>query len=487
MSNLDLISIISHQNKPDNVISSDVLVEKWGIDKELADNIIDKLTHNQTAPLIDILNDQPTAKDTLNVQSLVLTIANIILSKNTQTPITIGIHGKWGTGKTSVLKMIEEQAGDLKFPCIWLSAWCLQNPEELFTTIQDKLQESSTIEKSRKDSIPTLNTQEWFTKLVQNSLSKINNDNARMIIFIDDLDRALPDQITMIIRNLKLILEVTGCVFVLAMDMDIVANAIEEHYYGSTQRDVVTQQFTLDGGSKIESLTVMGNNRQTLHHSYKELNQTDSSLGHQFLEKIIQLQFKIPPLTRNAVDKYLKDIDVTPEVIEIIKWAPDNEVLNPRRLKRYLNWLSMSLQLIVSVSLPYNIPNIIVLRSMALLRDYPQVYDYLIDFRVYSTDQLVNFFKTYDIDVYNYATRKLENETVHNFLVKKLKENKQAADYFFIELCRESLRNSRKSQTLGQDIDNFIEYLDYIDRNSLQNFNKCISEIPLLDTRLNFS
>ena len=36
-------------------------------------------------------------------------LATIIVDKKTATPFTIGIFGEWGTGKTSLLRMIEEK------------------------------------------------------------------------------------------------------------------------------------------------------------------------------------------------------------------------------------------------------------------------------------------------------------------------------------------------------------------------------------------
>jgi predicted KAP-like P-loop ATPase len=62
---------------------------------------------------------------------------------NTQSPITIGIQGQWGSGKTSLLRSIED---DLKqhdqILQIWINAWessLLSNPEETFIKIINEI------------------------------------------------------------------------------------------------------------------------------------------------------------------------------------------------------------------------------------------------------------------------------------------------------------------------------------------------------------
>src|SRR5262249_5515499 len=59
---------------------------------------------------------------------------------------------------------------------------------------------------------------------------------------------------------------------------------------------------------------------------------------------------------------------------EIVRWAPDKEVLNPRRLKKYINWISMTLQLLNASRLPSPLGTVDALRALALRRDYPEVY-----------------------------------------------------------------------------------------------------------------
>ena len=51
-----------------------------------------------------IVNDQATEIDALDFMPYVETLADIIQTGNT--PLTIGVFGTWGSGKTSLMKMI---------------------------------------------------------------------------------------------------------------------------------------------------------------------------------------------------------------------------------------------------------------------------------------------------------------------------------------------------------------------------------------------
>ena len=57
------------------------------------------------------LNDQETATDLLYFEAISRTVVRLIdASKND--PLTIGIHGDWGAGKSSILKMIQSSWED---------------------------------------------------------------------------------------------------------------------------------------------------------------------------------------------------------------------------------------------------------------------------------------------------------------------------------------------------------------------------------------
>jgi hypothetical protein len=54
-------------------------------------------------------NDRPASTDELNFSDYAQAFADIISSKNTTPPLTIGIYGQWGIGKSSLLQMIADE------------------------------------------------------------------------------------------------------------------------------------------------------------------------------------------------------------------------------------------------------------------------------------------------------------------------------------------------------------------------------------------
>jgi hypothetical protein len=76
------------------------------------------------------LNDQETATDLLYYEPIAKTVVNLI-RKSLEAPVTIGVHGDWGAGKSSVLKMTEAAfAIEDRVLCLWFNGWTFQGFED---------------------------------------------------------------------------------------------------------------------------------------------------------------------------------------------------------------------------------------------------------------------------------------------------------------------------------------------------------------------
>lgn len=60
-------------------------------------------------PASILLQDQPTAEDKLSREVLVDTIRTVLMSDSTDPPVVVGVHGPWGHGKSSVLRLLRSK------------------------------------------------------------------------------------------------------------------------------------------------------------------------------------------------------------------------------------------------------------------------------------------------------------------------------------------------------------------------------------------
>jgi hypothetical protein len=129
---------------------------------------------------------------------------------------------------------------------------------------------------------------------VASVLALVADQQRPLVVFVDDLDRCSPRVVSQVIEALNLFLagEFENCVFVLAMEPDLVAAHVEVAY-----------------GDLVAKL--------------RELGQADR-IGWRFLDKIVQLPISLPPVDRDRdLPRYLRALlDLPPE-------APDDPAGSP--------------------------------------------------------------------------------------------------------------------------------------------------------------
>ena len=295
---------------------------------------------------IQLLTDQPTINDELNYDQYASVIARLLTDSKTKTPLTIGIHGAWGCGKTSLMRMIDKKIKTKRIKKIWFDAWRFQSEEIVWTallqTILDKIKSEKPKSRKALESISILtkkasqialrafilkttgfraiktddedffnyskhvksinDLQLNFNKVVEEYVG----ETGRIIIFIDDLDRCVPEKAVGIIEGMKLFLESEKCIFLIAIDIDLVAKGISTVYRNK--------------GIDID--------------------------GESYLEKIIQIPFNIPPVRQDVIEKFLTDQPITKNLKINEKIIIKGFGRNPRKLKRFLNLLQIQLSIV---------------------------------------------------------------------------------------------------------------------------------------------
>jgi hypothetical protein len=117
--------------------------------------------------------------------------------------------------------------------------------------------------------------QEDFKKVVESITGTPANP---LVIFIDDLDRCSPAKTAEVLEAINLLLDSERCVFVIGMDAGAVAASLEAKY-----KEVATLTRESDDPGGL-------------------------TLGQRFLEKIFQIEFRLPPPAGEHMERYVDSI-----------------------------------------------------------------------------------------------------------------------------------------------------------------------------------
>ena len=284
--------------------------------------------------------------------------------KLTDTPITIALQGEWGSGKTSLMNLLRYNLCDVDnapyFP-IWINTWqysLMKTPSQAIMSIlegiinqigalnpnEHKWDESKkkigslfkkmaiagtkaavgavgidsglvddVLDTGESSSSDIMQLKEEIEKLIADALDR-DSSKQGFIFYIDDLDRIDPPVAVEILELLKNIFDLEKCVFVLAIDYDVVIKGLKP--------------------------------------KFGELTDANEREFRSFFDKIIQLPFSMPVASYN-VDTFLvdalskieffsneelQDITLAEALSEITRLSVGS---NPRSLKRLTNTLAL--------------------------------------------------------------------------------------------------------------------------------------------------
>lgn len=90
-----------------------------------------------------IVADNETAIDLLYYEAIARTVVRLV-AERTDEPLSVGVHGDWGAGKSSILAMVEEAFAEKdRVLCVRFNGWLFQGFEDakavLIETIVDEL------------------------------------------------------------------------------------------------------------------------------------------------------------------------------------------------------------------------------------------------------------------------------------------------------------------------------------------------------------
>lgn len=231
-----------------------------------------------------------------------------LVAHSIQTPYAISIDGLWGTGKTTVMKMLQSKLQEAYYPVFWFNPWEYRQSDNVVVaflrslatknknlldeitkrsgmTILAVLAETAMdvgLSKLTDGKIALKDIKESFKSVEENQKFSFTNyddivetikkefidltdriskqyEGKPVIVFFDDLDRCLPDDAIKLLEALKNLfvtqLEAPekkrgNSIFICGIDTHIAKQFIQEHYRG------IEETFAINYFRKIFNLTV---------------------------------------------------------------------------------------------------------------------------------------------------------------------------------------------------------------------------------------
>lgn len=296
--------------------------------------------------MYQLLSDTPQREDRLGFAPMAEILTDVI--RTTPPPFTVGVFGEWGSGKTTLMTLVRDRLEAQGVKTAWFNAWKYDGKEVIWNALIQTVflamrEEAKTREdeeflkrilvaasrlatfaarkltqvvsggaisaetidqvtealrplKADDETFAFINTFETtFADLVREYVGQ----DGRLVVFVDDLDRCLPENAVEVLEAIKLYLDSANVTFVIGVEPEVV--------------------------------------RMGIRHRYRE----NSALANkEYLEKIIQLPFVMRGLDRTAAKGLIEPYAKTEQyvlddlVIAMILHATE---ANPRRIKRFIN------------------------------------------------------------------------------------------------------------------------------------------------------
>lgn len=300
-----------------------------------------------------IISDSPVSqkdKDCFEFCDYADVIAKTILSADSANDAIFGVLGGWGTGKTSLMRLIQSKLAeakdgkDLEVYHTWFDTWRYANENNISALlVQHLLNGCKTVKNTEfKTALTGLAQAMWASvyglqvevgpfikyspKEAQEKAEKLMHDTPdatlkfyqaiddlqqaaqtldkeRIVVFVDDLDRLLPTQALGVLEHIKLTLTWKNIIFVLALDEKAIEKAVREKY-----------------------------------------GENSPLTGTEYVKKIIQVPVYVPKPNKTHIQRYVGQCSThLPEIYSAAfqKAITGMGLANPREIKRLINKFSL--------------------------------------------------------------------------------------------------------------------------------------------------
>lgn len=344
------------------------------------------------------LRDKPSKQDQLEISKHIGGLSKFLVECDN--PMTVSIQGEWGTGKSSIMEQLIEKistdpkygndVANIRFNTWQYSQFSFDNqlPIILLDRLISKISEDNSFDQDKDAKMKKLkNTMKGMLenaaivgKTGVNAFTQYNfnisffnkrkkeesigeiykeiekfktrfeelvNDSSRerFIIYIDDLDRLVPEKAVELLEVLKIFLDVNKCVFVLAIDYDVVVRGVADKY-----------GFDMNNPKELEK-------------------------GKNFFDKIIQVPYSVPLeeyKLEGLIKSFLKFDDRT--IDDYNDLLARSVGKNPRSIKRIFNMFKLNKNIKATpVDNENPIESLLLFMFTCMQNEYPLIYSYIIN------------------------------------------------------------------------------------------------------------
>jgi len=355
-----------------------------------------------------VLLDDPAALPGLGFPSYASAFAEVI--EHSKAQFAVGIFGDWGSGKTTLMRAIQRQL-DIRddVVTVWFNAWRYEKEPHLIVPLLDTLREelatraespqlspadaglarraaiavgragrallagitlkagppglALTLEPGKvladlksepREADEALSFYHVGFNMLRDAISDFSQQGARrVVVFVDDLDRCLPENALVVLESMKLFFDMEGFVFVVGLDQSVVERAVALKY-----RTPESAEIPIDSTA--------------------------------YVKKVFQVPFALPRIGTDQLQDYLRilistaDIPVDQRtdfdlnVRRHLEFLPGEDSVNPREVKRLVNAYTLQLKML-SPRVGVLDPNIVLaLQNMSFRPDWSDLYEHLV-------------------------------------------------------------------------------------------------------------
>jgi hypothetical protein len=356
-----------------------------------------------------LLLDLPSSQPALGFPATAQALAAIINQSAPQ--FAVGIFGGWGSGKSTLMEAIERELDPKQCLAVRFSAWRYEKEEHLIVPLLDTVREAlvQTTAGGRGERRQAQKTAATIGRAIRSIIAgasvtagvpgaiKVSFEankaladhrgshadahvpgsfyhasfralegafkelvgppsgpKLRIVVFVDDLDRCLPENALQVLESMKLFFDLPGFVFVVGLDREVVEHAVDVRY--------------------ARPAATVGTLRST------------QITGAEYIKKIFQLPYRVAPVARNNLLSFVRAAaqegalghqqrtELEQVVMPHLRALVGESSVNPREVKRYINAYTM----LVEINRDLDRGAILALQTIAFRDDWQQANDALL-------------------------------------------------------------------------------------------------------------